>query len=122
MTITFCTDADILAEWPDAATLNGGSADFDDVRVLVKADIISTLRRREIPIEETQLTDSTQLTKCEVCGVLARLFLRAGSTPDDWYGRQWKFYREQYADELAQPLDVSGEVRRRTRSIRMVRC
>ncbi len=122
MTTTFCTDAQVLAEWPDAANLNGGVATFDDLRVLVKADIVDTLSRRDPPIYETDLQDSTQLMKCEVYGVLAKLFLRAESVEGDWYSGRFNHYRDQYAEQLAMPLDVAGEVRRRTRSIRLVRC
>jgi hypothetical protein len=122
MTVTFCTDAQILAEWPDAASLNGGVATFDDLRVLVKADIVDSLYRRDPPIEEDDLEDSTELMKCEVYGVLARLFLRAESVEGDWYSGRFKYYREEYSEQLAMPVSVMGEVRRRTRSIRMVRC
>lgn len=123
MTTTYCLDADILAEWPTAATdLNGGSGDFDDTRVLVQAEINDTLKRRTDPIYPEDLTDSTELKRCEVCGVLCKLFQRAASTQGDFYLEQFAYYRKEYSEELAKPVQVLGETRRRGRAIRMIRC
>jgi hypothetical protein len=120
---TFCDDDDIVAEWPAAvADLNGGVASFEATRELVKAEILDTLERRDDPIYEADIQDTTKLLRCEVCGVLSKLFLRAQSTAGDFYQIQFKFYREEYSEELARPLEINGEVRRRGRRIRMVRC
>lgn len=123
MTTTYCTDDDIVAEWPYAVDdLNGGAASFDAVRVLVKSEIDDTLWRRDEPIDPSELEDTTELMRCEVCGVLSKLFQRAASTQGDFYLSQWEYYRKEFSEELAKPVTVGGEVRRRGRCIRMIRC
>jgi hypothetical protein len=112
-TTTYCTDADIVAEWPTAvADLNGDVATFEPVRILVCADIESQLARRQTPIAPGDLTNTDELIKCEVYGVLAKLFLRASSTNDDFYAKQFKYYNEEYNSELRAPLSVADEVRK----------
>ena len=121
-TTTYCEDSDILAEWPKAGDdLNGGSSDFDTVRVLVSADIESQLASRSTPIEPSELTDPDELLKCEVYGVLAKLFMRAHSTPDDAYWKLRTYYNDQYNAELLKPLSVADEVRKVGFSMRVRR-
>ena len=117
MTVTYSTDAQVITECPQASSAHAKSLlasgdTLDRVRVLVESRINRELERRGI--EPTDLSIPSQVTSCEVYGVLAELHFksasRAGLDGQDWYTQEGKRYITMYEHELLYPFSVDGDV------------
>lgn len=124
MSTTYSTDEEIAAECPTAAGLLSGTDTLERVRGIVYERINRALWRRSPSISPDQLSDSTELTSCEVYGVLAELHYkaasRAGYDGSDWYAQEGRRYNTMYEHELASPVSVAADLAS-TFSIRMRR-
>lgn len=115
MTTTFCTDADITAEVPNARTeLLAAGDSLDRIRTLVHGRIVRELARRSPTVMEADLSDRTQLKSCEVYGVLAELHFKAASrgqgySGPDWYSQEGQRYYTMHLHELESPVSVVGD-------------
>lgn len=111
---TYATDADVTLEYPEVANLLHAGVTVEGMRELVYSDINRHLARRlGIAVADLSLYDSTELTRCEVFGVLAELFRRNASRPgkeSDWHTQQAIWYQQRYADELSAPVQVNGDL------------
>lgn len=118
---TYSTDVQILAECPKAANLNGGASIFSTIRELIYARINAELYRRPQQIVPGDLLNSSQLTNCEVYGVLAELNFRSaskgGGVGTDPFTQEGKRYFDMYQHELGAPLSINGD----TRSVSSIR-
>lgn len=85
MTTTFSEDTDITNADPHALALlpTPDSGSFDRVRVLAHAEILRRLARREPPVTEGDLSDTTELTECEVRFALHYIYKDASSRKND---------------------------------------
>jgi len=117
MTVTYCTDAQVILECPQAAashikSLIASGDTLDRVRVQVKARIDRELERRGV--DPTDLSVPSEVTSCEVHGVLAELHFkcasRAGLDGQDWYTQEGKRQLTMYEHDLLYPFSVDGDV------------
>lgn len=118
MTDTYSTDDDILAADPQAYNLlpaadqaEAEDSRFDRLRVLAQAEINRRLLRRDPPVTQGVLADTTELTEAEVRFVLHYLYRDAASRAGDdllWVkAEHWK--KEAEAEIKDVPLSISGD-------------
>jgi hypothetical protein len=116
MTTTFCEDSDITARDPYASAVlpTADSGSFNRLRVCAKAEILGHIRRRNPPVLETDLADTTELKNAEVYHVLRDLYFDAASRAGDNGGLYWEKYKVWAERALAEvesaQLSVGDEV------------
>lgn len=115
MTTTYCEDADITAEDPFATdylpAADAGS--FDRVRVQAQAELLRRISRRNPPVFEGDLSDSSELLHCEVCFSLHFIYRDAATrTGEDLLWKKSEYWQKAAESEVnSVQLSVGENVR-----------
>ncbi len=127
---TYCTDADILLEDPDAQKYlpksEQGAGVFTRIREQIKKRIDAGLAARTPPIEPSDVDDTAILLDAEVYGVLAELLFKsaskAGGDGTDWYTQEAMRYQQMMQAKIEGPITTKTDTVVRVGSIRLRRC
>ncbi len=127
--MSYCTDADILLEDPDAQKYlpksEQGAGTFSRIRTQIEARINADLAARTPPILPADIVDTAALKNAEVYGVLAELLFKSASKAGDgidWYTQEATRYQQMMQAKLDGPISTKGDTVTRVGSIRLRRC
>ena len=106
-------NVDDIATHSDLANVAGGEGelqrllpdDWDGESTIARARayeaVVRALQKRTPPINESDLSDPSELRDVVVDGALAFLYSLASSSPDDSFSQRSDFHRKQFQSELS---------------------
>ena len=127
--MSYCTDADILLEDPDARSYlpksEQGAGVFTRIREQIEERIDENLASRTPPIKPSDVVSTTVLRNAEVYGVLAELLFKSASKAGDgtdWHTQEALRYQQMMQAKLDGPIATKTDTVSRVGSIRLRRC